>query len=79
MRERIAEILNQNLGWRITARNIYPVTGFWKRQDVYRWEVYGPGGSKFGCWLTMREFIKQANKHGCFLDGREIESNEPKP
>jgi hypothetical protein len=75
MRERVAELLREHLGWRVYARDVYPVTGFWKRVDVYRWEVHTPDG-KFGCWETMTEFVKLAAKFGVRVDGKEISANE---
>ncbi len=77
MKERVAELLREHLGWRISASDIVPVSGFWKRVDVYRWEVYHPTLGKFGCWQTMTQFVKDATKYGCYLDGKEIEASEP--
>lgn len=41
IRERASEIFSVTFpDWDITPEDIYPVSGFWKRIDVYRWEAY---------------------------------------
>lgn len=81
LRERAAEILSTTFpDWDITAEDIYPVTGFWKRVDVYRWEayfhlkkVYSNGNRipmSIGCWENLTEFVKLASKYGCEFDSK---------
>lgn len=57
-------------GWKI--KWIDPVTGFWKRADVYRSEGYlvDPEGNNiaFGCWSTMTS---------CVRHGMELSFDDP--
>lgn len=66
-REKAARILSEHLGWHVTADMIRPVTGFWKKMDVYRWEVNVPDKGIFGCWETLKEFCFLASCNGCEL------------
>lgn len=84
LREQVAAILCGNFPeWIVTADDVRPVTGYWKSQDVYRWEVHprlkatGETIRYYGCWETMMEFVKDARKNGCYIRNGlyEIEAN----
>jgi len=69
MRHAVAELLTEFFGVFIDASEIKPVTGMWKRIDVYRWEVQVresgyPSKRHYGCWETMTEFVKDAKRNG---------------
>ena len=63
--------------------------GYWRTQDVYRWEVWGrwpgqPSDQHYGCWQTLTDFVRLAKKHGIGhseyqmgLSDNEIFANEP--
>lgn len=57
--ERISQILEE-MGYKNVL--IIPCLGFWRRQDVYRWEAQGDkDGFTFsiGCWETMTEAARR--------------------
>lgn len=89
LRERCAEILSTTFPeWDIVAEDIHPVTGFWKRVDVYRWEAYfylkkrytngERMGINIGCWWNLTEFVRLASKYGVVHDDGEVWPNYPK-
>ena len=46
-------------------------TGYWRSQDVYRWDVAGKIGGiphSYGCWQTLTEFVRLAKKFGVGFD-----------
>ncbi len=74
--------------WDVSEKDIVPVTGFWKQQDVYRFQVvcyskerYTNGDRKIisvGCWETMTVFLKEASEYGCHLtENNELWSGKP--
>ncbi len=86
LRERAAEILSAAFpDWDIAAEDIIPVSGFWKRVDVYRWQASFYRKSRYtngdripmsiGCWDSLTEFVKLASKNGVTFDDDEIWAN----
>lgn len=85
IREQVAAIINRDFPhWEVSAADVVPVTGYWKSQDVYRWEVHptakatGERVRYHGCWETMKEFIRHARKNGCYVSEKhyEIQAHE---
>ncbi len=83
LRERAAKILQKVFpDWDLDDTDIVPVDGFWKRVDVYRWQVFCHSKKRYtngdripvsvGCWLTLTQFVKEASKAGCHLDDGEL-------
>lgn len=69
LREQAAKLLTDALGREVWAEDIECATGFWKQQDVYRWEVCLPAdgphlAEHVGCWETLREFVAVGRKNG---------------
>lgn len=90
LKERCAEILSNAFpDWDIAAEDIHPVSGFWKRVDVYRWEAYFHLKKRYtngdrvpmsiGCWVSLTEFVKLATKNGFIFEDGEVWANEKLP
>lgn len=64
LRERAARILAKAFDCEVDPNNIFCVTGFWKYQDVHRWDVrftQKDGVSAvLGCWESLTEFVRNA-------------------
>jgi hypothetical protein len=62
--EKLVELLEKQ-GFHVEF--LTPVSGFWKKQDVYRWEgvVTAPdrhGRYSIGCWDTMTRCVRYGIK-----------------
>lgn len=77
LRWRAADLLTDALGYRVYAENIRTVEGYYRSEDVYRWEAhtrqYSPeseGGVPhiYGCWLTLTVFVRYGEKYGVAID-----------
>ena len=79
LRHDLAELLSDHFGWYIDPTYLKPVTGVWKRIDVYRWEYFDFNRRiSLGCWETMTSFVRDAKKFGIDDDGEEIWARETK-
>lgn len=75
LRERCAEIVSKALGHVLSPEWVHPVTGFWKKVDVYRWEVHAPIDNvpSLGCWASMTVFVRDCGREGiCHISDGEI-------
>lgn len=72
LRKKVAELLSHECGHAIEPENVVPVTGFWKSEDVYRWEVCQPVSENrvvmLGCWTSMADFVRDARNGITFSD-----------
>ncbi len=90
MRERLAVLLCRE-GFAVTEYDLIPVTGYWKRADVYRWESVGAKrnadpmnglGVTIVSWDTMTECVRngitvaQDPQSPWWFD---VHAKEPKP
>ena len=73
VRTRLAEILSDHFGYVIDPEQFIIVQGFWRKVDVYRWEVLVWHNEirtlrvYLGCWQTMTDFLKHY-KSGIVVD-----------
>lgn len=73
LREQAAQFITA-AGLQVRPQDIQPVTGFWKQQDCYRWELSSRMYDGWGCWLTLTEFVRECKKYGSArLDRKECE------
>lgn len=78
LRWRAAALLTDALGYPVYAENIRCAEGYYKREDVYRWEAntrqFFPGSKGdgvphvYGCWLTLTVFVRFGEKYGVIVD-----------
>lgn len=83
LKEKAVEILKKAFpDWEVEEEDIIPVSGFWKKVDVYRWQVVCDSKNRYsngdkitvnaGCWETLSQFVQEASKFGCYLNNNEI-------
>lgn len=84
VRDEIAELLQRYLPHlEVSADDVVPVTGFWLRVDVYRFQVFCHEHRRYtngdripvslGCWDPMRKFVRECKKAGgCHIDDGEL-------
>ena len=61
-------------GYPCNAHQITCVSGYWKKEDCWRWSVFN--GYEMGCWLTLTKFVKECRKAGGAVinwDNREVD------
>lgn len=70
-KDRLAKLLATALSESVNAEMLHPVAGFWKRQDVYRWESSSIGHYTVSSWCTMTDCVR----HGIRvkIDGHNVE------
>lgn len=71
LRWKAAVLLTEAIGYPVYPENIKTVEGYYRSQDVYRFEVFTHNGNMpeiFGCWETLTYFVKHGKK-----DGVEVE------
>ena len=72
LRIKAAEILSEALGMDVDPNRVEPVTGYYKSQDVYRWEMYtDPHAGRslsLGCWDKLKSFVRDAKNGLIFSD-----------
>lgn len=85
-RREAAKLLTTFFSVPVLPEHVQPVTGFWKKEDVYRWELLVYGLTQFadqpkcyGCWESLTSFVRDAKKNGIELQykGREIGACAP--
>jgi hypothetical protein len=83
-RRQAANLLTDHFGVSVDTGDFLLVYGYWRKADVYRWEVgvrskgHEDSGTWYGCWQTMTEFVRLAKKYGISVNEKdtEIEANE---
>lgn len=71
IRERLAKMLTEKLGFEVKASELYPATGHWRTNhysDCLRWE----GNHDIGSWSTMTDCVR---KGFTISEGRHINSS----
>lgn len=66
-RRRLAEMLTDELGFRVKPEDLRPVEGQWKKRDVYRWEAllrHGDALVSLGSTYAMKDCVR----HGITLE-----------
>lgn len=79
LKERAIKIIRERFPeWEVYEDDIDCVTGFWKRVDVYRWQIHFRLKKRdsrdreilrsVGCWETLSSFVKEASINGVYYN-----------
>ena len=71
-KERLAKELTkilESIGHSVYPNRIHPVSGYWKKQDVYRWEAFTtPSGDVISKAINSWDTITDCLKYGFEID-----------